>query len=92
MQSACALNLAIIRDTLSLGSVPNSLIGVTRNGVFIRAALRDCQTVRPRQDVRFGSKADENANPNNVRFTPETGHKIADALLRSLLDRYLLAV
>jgi len=28
----------------------------------------------PGQNVRFGSKADIEARPINVRFTPESGH------------------
>jgi len=29
----------------------------------------------PGQNVRFGSKADIEARPINVRFTPESGHR-----------------
>jgi len=39
-----------------------------------------------RPDVRFGSKADTDTRPSNVRFTPESGHRIINAAGGLALD------
>jgi hypothetical protein len=41
--------------------------------VAIRAGAREVPVLKP-ADVRFGSKADIEALPLDVRFTPESGH------------------
>jgi hypothetical protein len=46
--------------------------------LLLRGALiqiKDSTAPIPMADVRFGSKADIEARPPDVRFTPESGHR-----------------
>jgi len=44
---------------------------------FSTAAGQLCSTAKLAIDVRFGSKADIEARPVNVRFTPESGRRLS---------------